>query len=222
MLSCIIFDMDGTITLTEQLHFKAFSEVFCGHGINDFTFEEEQTKYAGSGSRNIFTKVFADRGVAISPEELEKCVAEKRELYKKIVQESEIPVVAGVKKFVERLEKGGIKKIIATGNSDLDAVRFILEKVGLLNFFPDILSISEVARGKPFPDVFIEAAKRMGCEKNECVVLEDAINGIEAAKAAGIRCIALATTTPAPDLLKAGADEVVKDYNEITDEMLNI
>lgn len=216
MLKCIIFDMDGTITLTEQLHFKAFDAVFRAHGVNDFTFEEEQVKYAGSGSKNIFTKVFADRGIAISPEELEKCVAEKRELYKKIVQESEISVVAGVKEFVEMLDKRGIKRIIATGNSDLDAVRFILEKVGLAKFFPDILSISEVPRGKPFPDVFIEAAKRMGCEKNECVVLEDAINGVEAAKAAGIRCIALATTTKTGDLLKAGADEAVKDYNELS------
>lgn len=215
MLSCIIFDMDGTITLTEQLHFKAFSEVFRAHGVNDFTFEEEQIKYAGSGSKNIFTKVFAERGVTVLPEELEQCVSEKRELYKKIVQESEIPLVAGVKEFVEKMDHHGLKRIIATGNSDLDAVRFILEKVGLLKFFPDILSISEVPRGKPFPDVFVEAAKRMGCAKNECVVLEDAINGVEAAKAAGIRCIALATTTSREDLLKAGADVVVKDYNEI-------
>lgn len=222
MLSCIIFDMDGTITLTEQLHFKAFSEVFCVHGVSDFTFEEEQTKYAGSGSRNIFTKVFLERGKAVLPEEIEKCVSEKRELYKKIVQESEIPVVAGVKEFVEKLDKRGLKRIIATGNSDLDAVRFILKKVGLAQAFPDILSISEVARGKPFPDVFIEAVKRMGCDKNECVVLEDAINGVKAAKAAGIRCIALATTTKAEDLLKAGADFVVKDYNGITEEVLNI
>lgn len=222
MLKGIIFDMDGTITLTEQLHFKAFDAVFRKHEVSDFTFEEEQTKYAGSGSKNIFTKVFAERGIVISPEELEQCVAEKRELYKKIVQESAIPVVVGVKEFVEKIEKQGLKKIIATGNSDLDAVRFILEKVGLLKYFPDILSISEVSRGKPFPDVFIEAAKRMNCAKNECVVLEDAINGVEAAKAAGIRCIALATTTKPEDLLKAGADIVVKDYNEITDDKLNI
>ena len=221
MLKGIIFDMDGTITLTEQLHFKSFDAVFKKHGVSDFTFEEEQIKYAGSGSKNIFTKVFEERGVTISPEELEECVGEKRQLYKKIIQESEIPAVHGVKEFVEKMDRLGLKRIIATGNSDLDAVRFVLEKVGLLKYFPDILSIKDVPRGKPFPDVFVEAVKRLGVRRDECVVLEDAINGVEAAKSAGIRCIALSTTTPPEDLLKAGADMVVKDYNGITDEMLN-
>ena len=88
-------------------------------------------------------------------------------------------------------------------------------------YFPDILSIKEVSRGKPFPDVFLEAARRLECAPSECVVLEDAINGVVAAKAAGIRCIAFETTTKKEDLLKAGASVVLKDYTELTDEVLN-
>lgn len=211
--------MDGTITLTEPLHHKAFSTVFKKYGV-DFTYEEEITKYAGGGSKNIFTKVFAERGVKVTDEEIEKCMAEKKKLYTKIVQEAQIPVVSGITTFLEMTEKAGLKRIIATGQSDLIAVRFILEKVGLSNFFSNIVSITEVAHGKPAPDVFIEAAKRLGLPKDKCVVFEDAINGVSAAYAAGIRCIALETTTKREDLRAAGASTVVKNYLQITDKIL--
>lgn len=214
MLKGVIFDLDGTLTFTEELHYRAFAEIFKEYGI-DFTYEEEVTKYAGSGSENIFTKVFADRGKTVSAEELEKCCAKKKELYKKIVQESEIPVVVGARELAGKIHELGVKKIIATGNSDLEAVRLVLEKAKLLKYFPDILSITEVPRGKPFPDIFVEAAKRMGCEPYECVVFEDSINGVEAASAAGITCIALETSTHREDLLKAGATSVIKNYLEI-------
>ncbi|MBI4994067.1 HAD family phosphatase [Candidatus Peregrinibacteria bacterium] len=222
MLKGIIFDMDGTITLTEPLHYEAFNQVFREHGVTDFTVEEEIKRFAGVGSRNTFMQVFKERGIKVSPEEIEKCMAKKKELYKKIVQEAKIEVVAGAQNFIKRVHERGLKKIIATGNSDMQIVRFILEKAGVSEYFPEILSIAEVGRGKPFPDVFVEAAKRIGCAADECVVFEDAINGVKAAKSAKIRCIALATTTSREDLLKAGADAVVKDYNEIKDEILGI
>lgn len=219
MLKGVIFDMDGTITLSESLHHQAYAAVFKEYGV-DFTFDEEIRKFAGSGSEKIFTDVFAERGITVSKDDIAKCVAKKKSLYTKIVQEAEIPVVDGAKEFIKSISARGLRRIIATGNSNLDAVRLILKKVGLLEYFPDIISITEVPRGKPFPDVFIEAAKRINCAADECVVLEDAINGVRAAKAAGMRCIALATTTKREDLLKAGADEVVKNYAEITDAVL--
>ena len=214
-----IFDMDGTLTLSEQLHHKAFATVFKGYGV-DFTLEDEVRRFAGAGSRVIFSSIFSERGLKVSDEELEKCIAKKKELYTKIVQETEIEVVPGVKDFVKKLHERGVKKIIATGNSNFDAVRFILQKVGLIEYFPNIVSVSEVAHGKPFPDVFIEAARRLGLSNDECVVFEDAVNGVTAAKAAGIRCIALETTTKREDLLAAGASLVVKDYSEISDKIL--
>jgi len=214
MLKGVIFDLDGTLTFTEELHYKAFAAIFKEYGI-DFTYEEEVTKYAGSGSENIFTKVFADRGKAVSAEEIKQLCAKKKELYKKIVQESEIPVVVGARELVEKIHELGVKKIIATGNSDMQAVHLVLEKAKLFKYFPEILSIKEVPRGKPFPDVFLEAAKRIGCEPWECVVFEDSINGVEAAYAAGITCVALETSTHREDLLKAGAESVIRNYLEI-------
>lgn len=220
MLKGVIFDMDGTITLTEPLHHKAYTEVFRQYGVHDYTYEEEMTKYAGSGSSIIFPSVFRDRGINFDDEKIKECRRKKKELYTKLVQESEIEVVEGVHEFVKKVEDAGLKKIIATGNGDLEAVRFILKKVNLLHFFPEILSIGEVPRGKPFPDIFIEAARRLGYLPSECVILEDSINGVLAARAADILCIALETTTNPVDLKKAGATFIVKNYFSITDEML--
>lgn len=219
MIKGLIFDMDGTITLTETLHHKAFAEVFKPYGIT-YDLETHVKRFAGAGSKTTFETIFKEKGVSVSPQEIEQCQARKKALYTKLVQEEEISVVHGVREFVDRVHKKGLKKIIATGNSNLDAVRYILKKVGLLEYFPDILSITEVAHGKPFPDVFIEAAKRMGLLPSECVVLEDALNGVSASKAAGIRVVAFSTTTKSEELLGAGASRVLKDYTELTDEIL--
>ena len=206
--------MDGTLTLTEPLHHQAYSTVFKKYGV-DFTFDEEIKKYAGSGSHAIFAGVFAERGIKVSDEEIEQCAQEKKKLYAKIVHESEIVGVPGVQEFLQRPEVRKLKKIIATGNSNLDAVRFMLQKAGISEHFSEMVSVGEVARGKPFPDVFLEAARRINCEASACVVFEDAINGVTAAKAAGMRAFALETTTAAADLKAAGADTVFRSYLEI-------
>lgn len=212
--------MDGTITLTEPLHHRALAEVFKEYGI-DYGLETHIARFAGSGSLNTFTKVFAASGVKVSEEEIKKCISKKHSLYTKFIHEEEIPFVPGAKEFIEKIDKMGLKRIIATGNSDLDAVRFILRKFRLLEYFPQILSIKEVARGKPFPDVFIEAAQRLNLLPAECIVLEDSVNGVQAASSAGIRCIAFDTTTKSEDLFAADAFAVVKNYFEITDDLLN-
>ncbi|MBP9717791.1 HAD family phosphatase [Candidatus Gracilibacteria bacterium] len=219
MLKGIIFDMDGTITLTEQLHHRAFSQIFKAYGI-DFSYEEQLKRFAGSGSNAIFPRVFAEHGVSVSAEEIEKCITQKRELYTKIVQEAEVPFVEGVHEFVKMTEEKGLKRIIATGNGSLEAVHYLLAKINLDQYFPEIISVKDVPRGKPFPDVFLEAARHMGCAPEECVVLEDSINGVQAATQGLIRCIAFETTTSAAELYKAGAVAVLKNYTFITDDLL--
>lgn len=221
MLKGLIFDMDGTITFTENLHHKAYGEVFKKYGIS-VSFEDHIKKYAGSGARTIFSTVLKEKGIEVTPEQLEGLIKSKKEVYKKIVQESEIKTVPGVHEFLKRTENKGFERIIATGNSDLEVVSLILKRVNLDSYFPKLISITEVPRGKPFPDVFLEAAKRINCSTQECVVFEDAINGVTAAKAAGIRCIAFATTAQPEELLKVGAAVVLPDFTQLTDQVLYV
>lgn len=220
MLKGIIFDMDGTITLTEPLHHKAFADVFMEFGI-EYPFADHIKRFAGSGSKLTFSTIFTENNIKFDDSVLAECSSKKHDLYRNIVQESEISTVPGAKEFIDRIFKRGLRTIIATGNSDLEAVRDILKKVHVLEYFPEIISITEVPRGKPFPDVFIEAAKRIGCSPSECVVLEDSANGVKAAVDARIRCIAFDTTTKKDVLLKTGAFVVLTDYNELSDALLN-
>lgn len=219
MLQGLIFDMDGTLTLTEQLHHRAFSQVLKQYNI-EYPLTVHIQKYAGAGAKNVIGGALREQGIEITQEELDLRVAEKRDLYKKIIYESDVPVVEGIVKFLETTDEMGLKRIIATGNSDMDIVDHILRKVGLKKYFPQVVSISEVPRGKPFPDVFLEAAKRINCMPADCMVFEDALNGVHAAVDAKIRCIALETTTPRELLKEAGAEYVVKNYNAITNSML--
>lgn len=219
MLKGVIFDMDGTITLTENLHYRAFAEIFERYGI-EYALDDHLARFAGAGSKVIFTTIFAEQGKKMNEADIERCIGEKRGLYTKFVQESDIETVPGVREFVKRIHAAGLKKIIATGNSNLDIVRSILKRVGLDAYFPEMVSITEVAHGKPFPDVFLEAARRIKCHPGECVVLEDAVNGVESAKSAHIRCIAFETTSKKEDLLKAGASLVLPDYTFLTDDIL--
>lgn len=220
MLKGVIFDLDGTITLTEVYHHRAFAEVFAKYGIT-YTMEDHASRFAAAGARVTFGTIFKEQRNELTEEELKNLSGQKRELYTKFVHENEISVVPGVTEFVKRIHDKGLKKIIATGNGHLDIVRYIVGKVGLLEYFPDMISVSEVARGKPFPDVFLEAAKRIDCEPAESVVLEDSVNGVMGAAAGGIRCIAFETTAKREDLLKAGASVILKNYLELTDEILH-
>lgn len=212
----IIFDMDGTITLTQHLHFQAFREVFKKFGI-DFT-KADDMKYAGSGGKITFTKVLAEHGIKA---DVKQCIEDKRKIYDAMLEKEDVKLVPGVKEFCERIKVKGLKRIIATGNRK-EATQFILKKAGLEKYFPEIVTISEAGRGKPFPDVFLKAAEKLGLKPSECVVFEDAPNGIAAAKTAGMQSIGLVTGIDSEKLLAAGASTVAKDYFEITDELLNI
>ncbi len=219
MKKAVLFDMDGTITLTERFHIQAFTELFAKEGI-EYDPVAHMKVYAGAGSKLILKDYFAKHGRELSAEEIAHYVEVKRDLYNRIINENEIPFVKGVHEFVNHIESLGLKKIIATGNGDLNAVRYILRKINLDQHFPNIISISEVAHGKPFPDVFLAACERLGVTPAECIVLEDSANGIQAAKSANIFSIAFETTTKKADLLAAGASLVLPDYTFINDAML--
>jgi beta-phosphoglucomutase len=207
-----IFDLDGTLTLTQHLHYLALHEVFNKYGI-DYTQKEDQEKYSGKGSKYTCEQVLKSRGKDSSPAEIEKCAAAKKESYDKIIEAGEIKPVPGVSAFLEKARTAGIKMIVATGNKAA-ATAYLLDKAGLSGYFKKIISQSDVKNQKPAPDLFLKAASELGLKPDECVVFEDALNGVTAAKSGGIPCIALTTGSPAEELLKAGAAMAVADYTD--------
>lgn len=220
MVTGVIFDMDGTITLTEPLHYRAFAAVFEKLGIK-YDFETHVRRFAGAGSEKTFLTILSESGRCPTEDEVIKWARDKHELYKKIVQENEIKVVPGAPEFIYSLRQAGMPIAMATGNSDLEIVRVILSRIGLGEAFSEIVSISQVARGKPHPDVFLEAARRIDSPPPSTLVFEDAINGTVSAVAAGMRVVAVETTTEKNDLLAAGASLVVRDYTQLPSDLLS-
>lgn len=215
----LIFDLDGTITLTQQFHYQAFSKVFAEHGI-EYTEHDDLYKYAGMGSATIFPTVFADHGITLTEEQVKQYSDEKKKIYTKILEDHEILPVPGVKDFLQHVTDAGYKICIASGNK-VEAIEYLLERVGVQKFFSIIVTNKDAAKPKPAPDIFLAAAAKLGLEPAQCVVFEDAVNGVHASKSAGIRCIGLATRIPENDLRAAGADYVVKNYDEISDAMIS-
>ena len=208
----LIFDLDGTLTMTQQFHYRALREVFGTYGI-EYTAKEDQEKYSGKGSKYTCEQVLMGAGKNPDPAMIDECANKKKIAYDKIISENDITAVPGIRDFLARAKAAKLKMIIATGNK-LEATRLILQKAGIGEFFNEIVSQSDVKNQKPAPDIFLAAAARMGLKPEECLVFEDAINGVTAAVAGHIPCIALTTGSVAAELLKAGAIEVVADYND--------
>lgn len=215
----LIFDLDGTITLTQQFHYQAFSQVFAKYGIV-YTEDDDLYTYAGMGSGVIFPTVFADHGITLTDEQIKAYSAEKKVIYDAIIHAEKIEPVPGVADFLERMKGHGYRMCVASGNK-LEAIEFLLHAIGVRAYFEFIITNKDAEKPKPAPDIFLAAAKKFGFEPPECIVFEDAVNGITAAESGGIMSIGIATRIPEMDLRNAGADIVVKDYTELSDGMID-
>lgn len=215
----LIFDLDGTITLTQQFHYQAFSQVFAKYGIT-YTEEDDLYKYAGMGSGVIFPTVFADHGLTLTPEQIKKYSDEKKEIYDRIIHSEAIVPVAGVEDFLKRMQSRGYRMCVASGNK-LESIEYLLDAIHVRTFFEFIVTNKDADKPKPSPDIFLAAAKKFGYEPEECVVFEDAVNGITAAESAGMTSVGIATRIPEMDLRNVGADIVVNNYHELSDVMID-
>jgi beta-phosphoglucomutase-like phosphatase (HAD superfamily) len=140
----LIFDLDGTITLTQQYHFQAFARVFAKYGIT-YTEDDDLYRYAGMGSSAIFPGVFADHHITLMPKQVKAYTEEKKIIYDEIIHQEKIVPVAGVQEFLERMRVRGYRMCIASGNK-LESVEFLLESVSVREYFDFIVTNKDVRR----------------------------------------------------------------------------
>jgi HAD superfamily hydrolase (TIGR01509 family) len=155
-------------------------------------------------------------GLEESPEEINAEVV-RRMLAR---YEEELPLIPGAVDAVRRLAEAFTLAVASSSNRPL--IEAVLEGAGIAQLFTVVVSSEEVARGKPAPDVYLEAARRLGVQPTACAAVEDSSNGIRAAHAAGMRVIALPNEhyPPAPDAL-ALADAVISSPDELTVELVH-
>lgn len=209
----VIFDMDGVIADTETIYYESMKTLAKRRG-NDFTLELKK-EVMGRGGIFSMRIMKASLGLTETPEEL---LEERWELCRDIVSQRGVKPMPGALKTIKLVNKLGLKKIIAS-SSQRRWVDLILNGLKLIDEFSIIASGDEVSVGKPAPDVFLLALKKLGLESNKCVVLEDTVVGVEAAHKAQIKCIAI------PNKYNIGvdfssADVVIKSLNDMNEELL--
>jgi HAD superfamily hydrolase (TIGR01509 family) len=208
--SAIIFDMDGVIVDSEPRHERAFREVFHEMGYGE-THGIDFPAYYGRSDRALWQDFIQKHNPAQSIEELTDW---KQRRFLEIIRD-EKPIFEDLPELVQRLSQK-YKLALASGSFH-PVIEVILSMEGLRQFFPVVVSVQDVARGKPAPDVFLRAAELLKVAPAECCVIEDAAAGVEAARAAGMTVIAITNSLPKEKL--AHAHHVVATYGEI-DQLL--
>ncbi len=208
---CVIFDMDGVLADTATIHFKSRVMVANELGVKMTKKFFEET--FGQQSIPIMRKLV---GPNINQLDVEKFVALKEKYYRDMVKD-EIKPLLGVINLIKSLKKKNSKLAIGSSGPP-ENIDLLLNGLNIKQYFDVIISAKDVKKGKPAPDVFLIAAKRLNIEPKNCIVIEDAPVGIEAAIRAGMKSIALTTTHNEDDL--SNADLICPDLSYINTEQI--
>lgn len=208
-LKACLFDLDGVIVDTAVYHYRAWKRLANELGF-DFT-EEENEKLKGISRVRSLELILEWGGVVKSDEEKAELATRKNEWYVEMVSNMEPEdILPGVAEFLRKVKAAGLKTALgsASKNSGL-----ILEKTGLLPLFDAVLDGNSVTASKPDPEIFLKGAEALGVRPEDCVVFEDAVAGVEAAKAGGMKAVGIgsAEILDKADLVVAGLFEMSVD-----------
>ncbi len=213
MIKGILFDMDGVLVDSESFISEAAKLMFREMGVT--VTKEDFKPFTGMGENRYIGGVAEKYGIKI---EIEKAKARTYEIYTEIVRNKLSPL-PGSHEFISICRNRGFRLALAT-SADKIKMEVNLKEIGLpVNSFNSIITGMDVARKKPFPDIYIKAAGSLGLNTEECLVVEDAVSGIEAGKAAGCRCLGLTTSFRAEAL--KGADWICDTLLNVPEEALN-
>jgi beta-phosphoglucomutase family hydrolase len=192
-----IFDWDGVVIDSSAQHEESWERLAreIGKPLPEGHFKR------GFGRKNEFI-IPEQLRWSSDPVEIQRLSLRKEALYRDIVKERGLSPLPGVKAWLQSLAEAGVPCAIASSTHRLN-IETSLEIIHLREYFAAIVSAEDVSHGKPAPDVFLKAAAKIDLEPEMCVVFEDAHVGIEAARSAGMKVVAVATTNPLADLGKA-------------------
>jgi beta-phosphoglucomutase len=206
-----IWDVDGTLVDTAELHFQAWLEL-CRQVGRPFNRSEFAATF-GRRNPEIIRQLF---GTKYDDAEIAELGHRKEDLYREEAAKG-VDLLPGVRSLLERLRDHGFKQAIGS-SAPRHNLELILRLTHTESFFEAVVAMEDTHRGKPDPEVFVVAARRLGVEPRKCLVLEDAVAGVEAAKAGGMKCIAVRFVGHHPEaaLRQAGADLVVGNLEAVS------
>jgi HAD superfamily hydrolase (TIGR01509 family) len=215
MLSAIIFDCDGVIADTEPLHFQTFQRTLAEEGIT-LTEEDYYRFYLAFDDRGCFAKAFSGRA-SPTPEKIAELINRKASYFEPVMRDH-LRLFPGAADFI-RKARDKYPLAVASGARHRE-IEFILEFGGLKDCFAGIVSAEDVSRGKPDPESFLKA-REIICSfaereiaHRECLVIEDSLHGVEAARLAGMRTLAVTNSFSKAELMQA--DLVVETLENLS------
>jgi HAD superfamily hydrolase (TIGR01509 family) len=215
----VIFDCDGVLVDSEVLACDVQARALTGYGL-PISGAEVARRFLGMSAKDMRGLLEIDLGRPLPADHETRCGEELFGLFRR-----ELKPVAGMAGVLAEIERAGAARCVASSSSP-ERIALALEVTGLSGFFgAHVFSSAMVARGKPAPDLFLHAAEGMGFGPESCVVIEDSVNGIKAARSAGMRAVGFLAGVHCPpahadDLLAAGADLICRDSSELATALL--
>lgn len=212
MIQACIFDLDGVIVDTAVYHYQAWKRLANELGF-DFT-EAQNERLKGISRIRSLELILEWGGIHKTAAEQQELATRKNDWYVSMINKmTPQEILPGAKEFLEQVRSAGLKTALGSASKNSST---ILERTGLLPLFDVIVDGNSVNASKPDPEVFLKCAAALGIAPEHCVVFEDAIAGIEAAKAAGMDAVGIGERETL-----AGADAVVPNLNFMSIEKLN-
>jgi len=208
MIREAIWDVDGTLVDTATEHFHAWQVLVAERHWN-FT-EADFARTFGWRNPEILRALFDPN---MSDQDVAAISLRKETLYRASIAEGRVSLLPGVGRLLAELKAAGIRQVVGSSAPRAN-VELLLSQAGIEDYFAAIITGDDVTKGKPDPEVFL---KGMTTSPQHCVVFEDAVAGVQAAKAAGMVCIAVTSAGhhPAETLYRAGADRVVATFDDL-------
>ncbi|MBI2641939.1 HAD family phosphatase [Candidatus Roizmanbacteria bacterium] len=207
MKKAIIFDMDGVISDTQKFHATAEHTLLKKFGI-EMDPEVITRKYAGISDEQMFREIFYKNRVVVN--DIKDVIFDKWNIMGKLSR-GKITAMPHALTCISLVKRGGLKLAIASA-STRDFITHVLDSLHIKDTFDVVVSAQEVEYGKPAPDIFLLAASRLELEPKECIVIEDGLSGVVAARKAGMKSVGLVTNQNN----SLPADLVVSSLNQIT------
>ncbi len=212
MLRAVLFDLDGTLVDSERQNAESVARALAAHGRR--VTDEEREFIIGHGWNEIYHHLVSHGGIDWTLHELIARSAHERE---KLVEAEGLDVLPGAVAAIDRFTRR-YQSVVVSGSSRAE-IELVLRSLGVRDRFPWFIAAEDTSRGKPYPDGYLLAAERLAIDPSECLVLEDSTAGVRAARAAGMRCVAIRAGNFAHQP-QDEADRVVDTLDDVDDSLV--
>jgi HAD superfamily hydrolase (TIGR01509 family) len=193
-LQAILWDLDGTLADTEALHYGAWRGTLTSYG-HDHSYEDFRRSF-GRTNAEIIPELLGERATA---ELIARIADEKEAAFRQQLRQEGMRTLAGVDAWLAEFRRRGLRQALASSGPMINIIA-ILDTLGIGDFLDSVISGARLPKGKPDPTIFLRAATAVDARPDECLVIEDSLAGVEAARRAAMRCVAVGSVIHNPAL----------------------